>query len=81
MNNKDIILTCGSSHLLLCNHSLSFESFRALTKDNRKFFINFFNNERKPSLNKSIRSAPLYLFDRIYFRLTPLLGSSIPRFL
>ena len=28
-----------SNHLLLCNHSPSFENFRVLTKDNKKFLL------------------------------------------
>ena len=44
-------------HLLLCNHSPSFESFSEINKQDRKFV--------KPSLNRNIRFAPLYLLDRV----------------
>ena len=48
-----------SDHLLLCNNSLSVENFSVLTKENRKLMRD------KPSLNRNIRSAPLFLFDRV----------------
>ena len=48
-----------SDHLLLCNNSPSFENFSVLTKENRKLMRD------KPSLNRNIRSAPLFLFDRV----------------
>ena len=58
-----------SDHFLLCNHSPSFESFSALTKKNRKFILELKESlptmRDKPSLNINIRSAPLYLFDRV----------------
>ena len=53
-----------SDHLLLCNHSSSFESFIVLTKENIKFVLELKVKE-KPSLNRNVRSAPLYLFDRV----------------
>ena len=50
-------------HLLLCNRSPSFERFSVLTKENRKFVLEFKESilkvRGKPSLNKSIRSTPL----------------------
>ena len=58
-----------SDHLLLCNHSPFFENFSVLTKENKKFLLEL--NETllimrdKPSLNKNIRSAPLYLFHKV----------------
>ena len=70
-----------SDHLLLCYYSPSFERFSVLTKENRKFVlklkVSLLLMRDKPSLNKNIRSAPLYLFDRVQLRLPPLLGSSI----
>ena len=58
-----------SDHLLLCNHSSSFENFSLLTKDNKKFLLELKENllimRDKPSLNRNIRSAPLYLFDKV----------------
>ena len=58
-----------SDHLLLCNHSSSFEKFSVVTKENRKLVLELKESllimRGKPSLNKNIRSAPLYLFDRV----------------
>ena len=55
-----------SGNLLLCNHSPSFEDFSVLTKENRKFVLELKESllimRDKPSLNRNIRSAPLYLF-------------------
>ena len=52
-----------SDHLLYCNHSPSFKNFIVLTKENQKIPIGI---ERKfPSVNRNIRSAPLYLFDKV----------------
>ena len=57
-----------SDHLLLFNHSPSLESFSVLTKESRKFVLelkeSLLTMRDKPSLNKNIRSAPFYLFDR-----------------
>ena len=58
-----------SGHLLLCNHSSSFEYFSVLTKENKKFLLELKESllimTDKPSLNRNIRSAPLYLFDKV----------------
>ena len=58
-----------SDHLLLCNHSPFFENFSVLTKENKKFMLELKESllimRDKPSLNRNIRSAPLYLFDKI----------------
>ena len=58
-----------SDHLLLCNHSSSFENFSVLTKDNKKSLLELKESllimRDKPSLNRNIRSAPLYLFDEV----------------
>ena len=47
----------------------------------RKFVLEFKESllimRDKISLNRNIKSALLYLFNRIYLRLTPLLGSSV----
>ena len=57
------------NHLLLCNHSPSFENFSVLTKENKKFLLELKESllimRDKPSLNRNIRSAPLYLFDKV----------------
>ena len=59
-----------SDHLLLCNHSPSFENFSVLTKENKKFLLELKESllimRDKPSLNRNIRSAPLYLFDKVW---------------
>ena len=61
--------SAASDHLLLCNHSPSFEIFGALTKENKKFLFELKETLQitrdKPSLNRNIRSAPLYLFDKV----------------
>ena len=58
-----------SDHLLLSNHSPSFENFSVLTKENKKFLLELKESllimRDKPSLNRNIRSAPLYLFDKV----------------
>ena len=56
-------------HLLLCNHSPSFENFSVLSKENRKFVLELKESllvmRDKSFLNRNIRYAPLYLFDRV----------------
>ena len=58
-----------SDHLLLYNHSPSFENFSVLTKENKKFLLglkeSLLKMRDKPSLNRNIRSAPFYLFDKV----------------
>ena len=58
-----------SDHLLLCNHSPSFENFSVLTKENKKFLLELEESllimRVKPSLNRNIRSGPLHLFDKV----------------
>ena len=58
-----------SDHLLLCKHSPSFENFSVLTKENKKFLLQLKESllimKDKPSLNRNIRSTPLYLFDKV----------------
>ena len=58
-----------SDHLLLCNHSPSFENFCVLTKENKKILLELKESllimRDKPSLNRNIRSAPLYLLDKV----------------
>ena len=53
-----------SDHLLLCNHSPSFENFSVLTKENKKFLLELKEclliMRDKTFLNRKIRSAPLY---------------------
>ena len=58
-----------SDQLLLCNYLPSFENFSVLTKENRKFVFELKESllimRDKPSLNRNIRFAPLYLFDKV----------------
>ena len=58
-----------SPHLLLCNHSPSFENVSVLTKENKKFLLELKESllimRDKPSLNRNIRTKPLYLFDKV----------------
>ena len=58
-----------NDHLLLCNHSPSFENFSVLTKENKKFLLELKESllimRDKPFLNRNIRSAPLYLLDKV----------------
>ena len=57
-----------ADHLLLCNHSVSYDDFRILTRENKTFLLelkeSLFIMRDKPSLNRSITSAPLYLIER-----------------
>ena len=57
-----------ADHLLLCNHSASYNDFSILTRENEKFLLELKENlliiRDKPSLNMKITSAPLYLFDK-----------------
>ena len=56
-------------HLLICDHLPSFDSFSVLSTKSRKFLLELkakpIQIERKTSLNRNIRSEPLYLFDRV----------------
>ena len=56
-------------HLLLCDHSPSFDDFTILTHGNNKFLLetkeSLLIKLIKPELNKNISSAPLYLFDTV----------------
>ena len=57
-----------ADHLPFRNHSASYDNFRNLTRENKKILLEL--NESllimrdKPSLNRSITSAPLHLFGR-----------------
>ena len=57
-----------SDHLLLSNHSPSFENFSVLTMENKKFLLELKENllaiRDKSSLNINIRSPPLHLFEK-----------------
>ena len=58
-----------ADHLPFRNHSASYDDFRNMTRENKMFLLEL--NESllimrgdKPSLNRNITSAPLYLFGR-----------------
>ena len=55
--------------ILLCNHSLFVENFSVLTKENKKFLLELKESllimRDKPFLNRNIRSASLYLLDKV----------------
>ena len=54
-------------NLLNCNYSSTFENFSVLCHDNMKYFLelkeSLLKMKGRPSMNQSIRSAPLYLFE------------------
>ena len=56
-------------HLLHCKLLLSFDNFSVLAHENRKYFLKIKENllimRGKPSLNRNINSASLYLFDKV----------------
>ena len=57
-----------ADHLLPCNHSGPYDGFSIQTRENKKFLLELKENllimRDKPSLNRNITSAPLYLFDK-----------------
>ena len=57
-----------SRHLLLCNHSASYDDFSVPTREDEKFLLELKKSplimRDKPSLNRNITSAPFYLLDR-----------------
>ena len=57
-----------ADHLLFCNYLASYDNFSILTFENKKFIVeqkeSLLIMRDKPSLNRNITEAPLYLFDR-----------------
>ena len=57
------------NHLLHCNFLPSFDNFSALAHENKKYLLEIKESllimRDKPSLNRYISSAPLYLFDKV----------------
>ena len=57
-----------ANHLLFCNHSASYDDFSIATRANKKFLLELKESlliiRDKPSLNRNITSAPLYLFHK-----------------
>ena len=58
-----------ADHLLFCNYSASYDDFSILTRENKRFLLELKESllimRDKLSLNRSIISAPLYLFDSL----------------
>ena len=58
----------AADHLLLCNHSAYYDDFSILTRENKKFLLELKESlltiTDKPSLNRNIILAPMYLFNR-----------------
>ena len=58
-----------ANYLLVCNHSASYDNFSIVTRENKSFLLeskeSLFIMRDKPTLNRNITSAPLYLFDRV----------------
>ena len=56
-------------HLLYCNHLFYFENLGILAYGDKKVLFEIKETfqviREKPSLNKNINSAPLYLFDKV----------------
>ena len=56
-------------HLLHCNFLPSFDNFSVLAYENKKYLLGIKESllimRDKPSLNRNINSAPLYLFDKV----------------
>ena len=71
LTNKKVKPKGGAvfGHFLLCNHSSCFENFSVLTKENTKLVLELKESllimRDKLSLNRNIRSASLYLYDRV----------------
>ena len=66
--------SAGSSicdHLLFCNYDSSFDDFPILAQGTNKFLLEIKESllikRDKPILNRNISSAPLFLFDKVYY--------------
>ena len=57
-----------ADHLLLCKHSVSYSDFSTAMRESKKFLLELKESllimRDKPSLNRIVTSALLYLFDR-----------------
>ena len=66
---KPINNSAVRDHLLYCNYLPSFDNFSILSHENKKFLLEIKKSllimRDKPSLNRNISSAPLYLFDKV----------------
>ena len=58
----------AADHLLLCNHSASYDDFSILTRENKRFLVELEESllimRDKPCLTRNITSAPLHQFDK-----------------
>ena len=58
-------------HLLFCSHDPSFDDFTILAQGTNKFLLEIKGSllikRDKPIWNKNISSAPLFLFDKVWF--------------
>ena len=64
---KPIKNSAVCDHLLLCKYLHSFDNF-SISHENKRFLLEIKENliiRVKPSLNRNISSAPLYLFDKV----------------
>ena len=56
-------------HLVYCNFLPSFDNFSVLAHENKKHLLEIKESllikRDKPSLNRNINSAPVYLFDKV----------------
>ena len=73
LTGKKVIPSDNSAicdHLLHCNFLLCFDNFSVSVHENNRYLLEIKESllilRGKPSLNKNINSAPLYLFDRIF---------------
>ena len=66
---KQVKSSSVADHLLLCNNSASYGDFSILTRENKKFLLELKESllimRDKPSLNRNITSAALYLFGKV----------------
>ena len=57
-----------ADHLLLCNHSASYDDFSILTHENKRLLPELKESlltiRDKPYLNRNIASTPVYLFGK-----------------
>ena len=61
-----------SDHLLHCNFSHSFDNFSILAHENKKYLLEITESliimRDRPSLNRNITYASLYLFDKVSYQ-------------
>ena len=66
---KPIKSNAVGDHLLHCSYLPSFANFSILVHENKKVLLEIKESllimRDKPSINRNISSAPLYLFDKV----------------